>query len=301
MHIGHLRSTVIGDALVRVLEFLGHDVVRENHIGDWGRPFGMLIEHLVDAAPGGTEHLDVGDLDAFYRAATAKFADDDEFRERARRRVVLLQSRDEETIALWRSLVAQSATHWNEVYAKLCVLLTDDDLAGESRYEALMPEVVDRLRAAGLLEESDGAEVVFPPGFSNREGEPLPLIVRSRAGAFTYATSDLACVLDRVEHIGATRLLYVVGAEQAQHLAMVFAVAEMAGWLAPPARAEHAAFGLVLGTDRKRLRSRSGDASSSSTSSTRRSSVAAPSSPRRTPSCPPSSRRRSAVRWASGR
>ena len=260
MHIGHLRSTVIGDALVRVLEFLGHDVVRENHIGDWGRPFGMLIEHLVDAGAGGAERLDLGDLDAFYREATTKFADDDEFRERARRRVVLLQSRDEETLALWRSLVAQSATHWNEVYAKLSVLLTDDDLAGESRYEALMPEVVDRLRAAGLLEESDGAEVVFPPGFSNREGEPLPLIVRSRAGAFTYATSDLACVLDRVEHIGATRLLYVVGAEQAQHLAMVFAVAEMAGWLTPPARAEHAAFGLVLGTDRKRLRSRSGDA-----------------------------------------
>ena len=172
---------------------------------------------------------------------------------------MLLQSRDEETLALWRSLVAQSATHWNEVYAKLGVLLTDDDLAGESRYEALMPEVVERLRAAGLLEESDGAEVVFPPGFTNREGEPLPLIVRSRAGAFTYATSDLACVLDRVERVGATRLLYVVGAEQAQHLAMVFAVAEMAGWLIPPARAEHVAFGLVLGTDRKRLRSRSGE------------------------------------------
>jgi arginyl-tRNA synthetase len=260
MHIGHLRSTVIGDALVRVLEFLGHDVVRENHIGDWGRPFGMLIEHLVDVGVERAERLGLGDLDAFYKEATAKFADDEAFRERARRRVVLLQSRDEATLDLWRSLVAQSAAHWNDVYVKLGVLLTDDDLAGESRYQSLMPEVVDRLREAGLLKESDGAEVVFPPGFSNREGEPLPLIVRSRAGAFTYATSDLACVLDRVERVGATRLLYVVGADQVQHLAMVFAVAEMAGWLVPPARAEHAPFGLVLGTDRRRLRSRSGEA-----------------------------------------
>jgi arginyl-tRNA synthetase len=259
MHIGHLRSTVIGDALVRVLEFLGHDVIRENHIGDWGRPFGMLIEHLVDAGAGRAKQIDLGDLDAFYKEATSKFADDDGFRERARQRVVLLQNGDEETLALWRSLVAQSAMHWNEVYGKLGVLLTDDDLAGESRYEALLPEVVDRLREAGLLKESDGAEVVFPPGFSNREGEPLPLIVRSRAGAFTYATSDLASIVDRVERVGATRLLYVVGAPQAQHLAMVFAVAEMAGWLSPPARAEHVAFGNVLGPDRKMMKSRSGE------------------------------------------
>ena len=149
-------------------------------------------------------------------------------------------SGDAETMrAVARCSSTRAPTHWNEVYAKLGVLLTDDDLAGESRYEALMPEVIERLDAAGLLEESDGAEVVFPPGFTNREGEPLPLIVRSRAGAFTYATSDLACVVDRVERVGATRLLYVVGAEQAQHFAMVFAVAAMAGWLVPPARAEH--------------------------------------------------------------
>src|SRR5262245_17182728 len=229
MHIGHLRSTVIGDALARVLDFLGHDVVRENHTGDWGRPCGMLVEDRADVGVERAQQLGVGDLDAFYKDATAKFNDGDDFRERARRRVVLLQSHDEETMALWRSLVALSATHWNEVYQKLDELLTDDDLAGESRYEALMPEVVDRLRDAGLLKESDGAEVVFPPGFSNRDGEPLPLIVRSRAGAYTYATSDLACVIDRVEHVGATRLLYVVGAEQIQHLAMVFAVSTMAG------------------------------------------------------------------------
>ena len=259
MHIGHLRTTVIGDALVRLLDAVGHDVVRENHIGDWGRPFGMLIEHLVDVGVERAESLGLGDLDAFYKAATKDFEQDEGFAERARARVVLLQQGDEETLRLWRLLVAQSATHWNDVYAKLGVLLTDDDLAGESRYEALMPEVIDRLDKAGLLEESDGAQVVFPPGFTNREGDPLPLIVRSRAGAFTYGTSDLACVLDRVERVGATRLLYVVDAGQTQHFAMVFAVADMAGWLELPARAEHVAFGLVLGTDRKRLRSRSGE------------------------------------------
>jgi arginyl-tRNA synthetase len=259
MHIGHLRSTVIGDALVRLLDVVGHTIVRENHIGDWGRPFGMLIEQLVDVGTERAERLGLGDLDAFYKDATAKFATDEDFQERARQRVVLLQGGDPETMALWQALVEQSATHWNDVYGKLGVLLTNNDLAGESRYEALMPEVMARLEAGGLLQESDGAEVVFPPGFTNRDGDPLPLIVRSRVGAFTYATSDLACVVDRVERVGATWLLYVVGAEQSQHLAMVFAVAAMAGWLVPPARADHIAFGLVLGTDRKRLRSRSGE------------------------------------------
>jgi arginyl-tRNA synthetase len=259
MHIGHLRTTAIGDALARMLAAVGHDVVRENHIGDWGRPFGMLIEHLVDLGPERADSLGLGDLDAFYKEANRKFAEDPDFQERARRRVVLLQQRDPETIALWEKLVAQSAEHWNEVYRKLGVLLTDDDIAGESRYESLMPVVIERLREKGLLVESDGALVVFPPGFTNREGEPLPLIVRSRAGAYTYATSDLACVLDRVERVKATWLLYVVGAPQAQHFAMVFAVARMAGWLVPPARAEHVAFGNVLGEDRKMLKSRSGD------------------------------------------
>ena len=242
-----------------MFDAVGHDVVRENHIGDWGRPFGMLIQHLADIGPERAGSLSLGNLDAFYKQATTKFEQDEAFQQRARERVVRLQQRDDETMQLWNVLFAQSAEHWNEVYAKLQVLLTDDDLAGESRYEALMPDVLERLDAAGLLQESDGALVVFPPGFTNREGEPLPLIVRSRAGAFTYATSDLACVLDRVERVKATRLLYVVGAEQSQHLQMVFAVSEMVGWLVPPARAEHVAFGLILGTDRRRLRSRTGE------------------------------------------
>ncbi|MEY2975216.1 MAG: arginyl-tRNA synthetase [Actinomycetota bacterium] len=260
MHVGHLRSTVIGDALARMYGAVGHRVVRENHIGDWGRPFGMLIEHLLDlgedvAASG----LGQGDLDGFYKAANAKFAESEEFQERSRRRVVLLQGGDGSTAALWERLVEMSTRYFNSVYAKLGVLLTDADLAGESRYQPLMPGTLERLAASGLTTESDGATVVFPPGFTNRDGEPLPLIVQARTGGFNYATSDLACVIDRVERIGADIILYVVGAPQQQHLDMVFAVARMAGWLPDGTVAEHVAFGNVLGEDRKMLRSRSGD------------------------------------------
>ncbi|MEZ5297670.1 MAG: arginine--tRNA ligase [Ilumatobacteraceae bacterium] len=215
MHAGHLRTTVIGDALVRMLEFGGHTVIRENHIGDWGRPFGMLIEHLLDIGEDvAAEGMQQGDLDGFYKAANAKFTDDEEFQARARDRVVKLQSYDPETIALWERLVEMSTDYFNQVYDKLGVLLTDDDLMGESKYQSVMPVAYERLRAAGLIEESDGAEVVFPPGFTNRDNEPLPLIVKSRTGAFMYATSDLACVLDRAERLQADLLLYVVGARR---------------------------------------------------------------------------------------
>lgn len=260
MHIGHLRTTVIGDALVRMLEFVGHTVIRENHVGDWGTPFGMTIEHMLDMGESeAAAELSVGDLDGFYRQARAKFDSSEAFRDRARSRVVMLQSGDPETLRLWKLQVDLSMQYFDRLYRKLGVLLTNDDLAGESMYNDLLPEVVERLRTAGLLVQSDGADVVFPPGYTNREGEPLPLIVQKRGGGFNYGTSDLACVLDRVERVKATLLLYVVGAEQAQHLAMVFDVAAMAGWLRPPTRAVHVAFGFVLGADRKKLKSRSGE------------------------------------------
>ncbi len=260
MHVGHLRTTIIGDALVRMLEFVGHEVIRENHIGDWGTPFGMLIEHLLDLGEAeAARELSVGDLDGFYRQARAKFDADDDFKQRSRMRVVALQSGDVETLRLWQELVDASAAYFNIVYRKLGVLLTNADLAGESSYHPLLDEVVQRLDRAGLLEQSDGADVVFPPGFSNREGEPLPLIVRKGNGGFNYATSDLACVIDRVERVGATLLLYVVGAPQAQHFEMVWKVCEMAGWLQPPARCVHVQFGSVLGSDRKMFKTRSGD------------------------------------------
>jgi arginyl-tRNA synthetase len=259
MHVGHLRTTVIGDSLCRMLDFAGHMVVRENHIGDWGTPFGMLIEHLVDLGEEkGAHELSVGDLDAFYQGARASFDADEAFGERSRRRVVLLQSGDPETLRLWRVLVAESVRYFDEVYAKLGVLLTDDDIVGESAYNPMLPSVVADLEALGLLVEDDGARCVFPPGFTNREGEPLPLIVQKSDGGYGYATTDLAALRDRVDRLGASLILYVVGAPQSQHLQMCFAVARMAGWLPEPSEAVHVSFGSVLGPDRKILRSRSG-------------------------------------------
>jgi len=260
MHVGHLRGTVIGDALRRMLAFVGHDVRRENHIGDWGTPFGMLIEHLVDLGEEkAVKELSVGDLDTFYRQARASFDADDTFRERSRQRVVLLQSGDDETLRLWRVLVAESVRYFDEVYAKLGVLLTDDDIVGESFYNPMLAEVVADLDALGLLVESDGARCVFPPGFTNRNGDPLPLIVQKSDGGFGYAATDLAAIRDRVVRLGATRILYVVGSPQAQHLEMCFATATMAGWLPDGVQAAHVSFGNVLDADRKMFKTRSGD------------------------------------------
>jgi arginyl-tRNA synthetase len=261
MHVGHLRTTLIGDALVRMLSFVGHTVIRENHIGDWGTPFGMLIEHMVDL--GGVDAeltIDLSDPSAFYRQARAKFDASDEFKDRARQRVTLLQSRtDDATMAIWNKLVDKSADYFDVVYGRLGVLLRRGDIVGESFYQPLMPAMLERLEQAGLLAESDGAKVVWVPGFTNREGEPLPLIVQARTGGFNYATSDITCVLDRVERLHATLLLYCVGTPQSQHLQMVFKASEMLGVLVPPARAVHVNNGSVLGSDRKMLKTRSGD------------------------------------------
>jgi arginyl-tRNA synthetase len=260
MHVGHLRGTVIGDALCRMLTFVGHDVRRENHIGDWGTPFGMLIEHLVDLGEEKAVHeLSVGDLDTFYRQARASFDESETFQERSRRRVVLLQSGDEETLRLWRILVGESVRYFDEVYAKLGVLLTDDDIVGESFYNPVLADVVADLDALGLLVESDGARCVFPPGFTNRHGDPLPLIVQKSDGGFGYAATDLAAIRDRATRLGATRILYVVGSPQSQHLEMCFATATMAGWLPDGVQAAHVSFGHVLDADRKMFKTRSGD------------------------------------------
>lgn len=261
MHVGHLRSTIIGDAAVRLLEWLGHTIVRENHVGDWGTPFGMLIEHLLDVGEAEASHeLSVGDLDGFYKAARRKFDHDPGFQERARRRVVLLQRGDAETRRLWERLSEQSMQYFMTVYDRLGVRLTKADFIGESYYNDQLESVVDELDQLGLLRESEGAECVFPKGFTNRDGEPLPLIVRKRDGGFGYAATDLATIRHRVRDLGATRLLYVVGLPQQQYLAMLFEAAREAGWLTPPVRAEHVGFGSVLGTDGKLLRSRAGRA-----------------------------------------
>jgi arginyl-tRNA synthetase len=260
MHVGHLRSTVIGDALVRMLNFVGYTTVRENHIGDWGTPFGMLIEHLIDLGEDqAAEAFSVGDLDSFYKVARQKFEADDAFKERARLRVVALQAGDAETLRMWNVLVGESTKYFNRVYRTLGVLLEDSDLMGESAYNNLLPQVVERLRVSGALEQSDGADVMYLDGFTNRDNEPLPLIIRKGDGGYNYATTDLACVIDRVERIGAQKMWYVVGAPQAQHLQMVEAAAKKAGWLPANVEMQHVSFGNVLGADKKMLKSRSGD------------------------------------------
>jgi arginyl-tRNA synthetase len=260
MHVGHLRSTVIGDALVRVLGFRGHTVIRQNHIGDWGTPFGMLIEHLDDLGDSRAEaELAIGELASFYKAARAKFDADPGFAERSREGVVALQSGDAKTLARWRTLVELSMRYFEAVYAKLGVTLTRADLAGESFYNDRLGPLARELEASGYARISNGALCAFPAGFKNRDGNPLALIVRKSDGGFGYAATDLSALRYRLTELGATRILYVVGAPQQQHLAMIAQAARELGWLAPPARAEHVAFGSVLGTDRQMFASRSGD------------------------------------------
>jgi arginyl-tRNA synthetase len=260
MHVGHLRSTVIGDALARIYRFRGYRVIARNHVGDWGTPFGMLIEHLLDLGEDeAVASLSIGDLDSFYRGARAKFDSDDAFKERSRARVVALQSGDAETRRLWQVLVDESVAYFAEVYAALDVTLTPADVVGESFYNDMLEDVVRDLDAAGLLIESGGALCVFPEGFTNRDGEPLPLIVQKSDEGFGYAATDLAAVRDRVSRLHADEILYVVGAPQGQHFEMVFAVARAAGWLPDSVRCEHVAFGNVLGPDRKMFKTRSGE------------------------------------------
>ncbi|HYP97990.1 MAG TPA: arginine--tRNA ligase [Polyangiaceae bacterium] len=259
MHVGHLRSSIIGDTLCRVLEFRGHTVIRQNHIGDWGTPFGMLIEQLVDVQQTGAASLDPSELGDFYRAARVKFDTDPGFADRARARVVSLQAGDSATLALWQQFVDSSKRYMAAVFERLGVELVDADVRGESFFNPKLSEIADDLQTRGIAVIDDGALCVFPPGFNGREGEPLPLIVRKKDGGYGYGATDLAALRFRHEGLGGTRLLYVVGSTQQQHLTMVFAVAKMAGWLLPPVRAEHVAFGSILGDDRKMFKTRSGE------------------------------------------
>jgi arginyl-tRNA synthetase len=259
MHVGHLRTTVVGDALARTLEVLGHTVIRQNHIGDWGTPFGMLIEHLFDVGQDSDEaHLLESDPNAFYQAARARFDRDAAFATRARSRVVQLQAGDADTLRLWGELVELSRHYFNLVYGRLGVTLTDADLAGESTYNDQLAQVCDELEAVGIATTSEGALCVFLDGYPGREGKPVPLIIRKSDGGYGYATTDLATIRYRVEQLGADRLLYVIGAPQALHLHMVWDTARKAGWLPLGLDPVHVQIGNVLGGDRKLLRTRSG-------------------------------------------
>ncbi len=259
MHVGHLRTTVVGDSLARTLEHLGHRVVRQNHIGDWGTPFGMLIEHLLAVGEDSVDaRLLETDPNAFYQAARAEFDGDAEVAARARARVVMLQAGDPETLRLWRELVDLSKQYFNRIYATLGVTLTDTDLAGESTYNEALAGICDELEAKGLATISDGALCVFLDGYTGREGKPMPLIVRKSDGGYGYATTDLATIRHRVSRLGADRVLYVVGAPQALHFRMVWETARLAGWLPDDVEVVHVQIGNVLGSDRKLLRTRSG-------------------------------------------
>jgi arginyl-tRNA synthetase len=261
MHVGHLRTTIVGDAIVNVLEFAGHHVIRDNHVGDWGTPFGMLLEHLADVGDNSPEAgLLRTDPNAFYQAARVKFDSDPGFAERARERVVKLQSGDDrDSQRLWDELMELSKAYLRDTYAVLRVALIDDDIRGESFYNDMLAEVADELVAKGLAWVSDGALCAFPAGFENRDGTPLPLIIRKRDGGYNYATTDLATIKYRVDKLHADRALYVVGTDQALHFKMVFAVAREAGWLPGQADFEHAQVGMVQGKDGRRLRTRAGD------------------------------------------
>jgi arginyl-tRNA synthetase len=260
MHVGHLRTTIVGDAIARVLEFAGHRVIRDNHVGDWGTPFGMLIEHLLDVGEDSAEAaLLTTDPNAFYQAARRKFETDPEFTERARSRLVRLQAGDPDTLAIWQRYVDISREYLHQIYARLGVSLTDDDIRGESFYNDMLADTVSVLEERGIATESEGALCAFPAGFTGREGRPLPLIIRKSDRGYNYATTDLAAVRYRVDKLSCDRSVYVVGSEQALHFQMVFAVAREAGWIPEGTSFEHAQIGMVLGQDGNRLKTREGE------------------------------------------
>lgn len=259
MHVGHLRSTIIGECIARVLEFQGHDVLRINHVGDWGTQFGMLITYLREAYPEAlvtANALDLGDLVAFYRQAKKRFDEDEKFREKSRQEVVALQGGAEDSRLAWQLLCDQSRREFQVIYDWLDVEITE---RGESFYNPFLPEVVEDLDQQGLLQEDAGAQCVFVEGFTNKAGDPLPLIVQKSNGGYNYATTDLAAIRYRTEQDGAKRIIYVVDAGQGQHFAQVFQVAKLAGFLPEDVEVVHIPFGLVQGEDGKKLKTRSGE------------------------------------------
>jgi arginyl-tRNA synthetase len=261
MHVGHLRTTVVGDALARTLERLGHTVIRQNHVGDWGTNFGMLVEYLMEVGEdSGQAQLIETDPNTFYQNARNRFEASEEWANRARARVVALQAGDAETLRVWRGMVEHSKRYFTRVYTTLGVTLTDADLAGESTYNDQLADICAELEAKGIATVSDGALCVFLDGYTGREGKPVPLIIRKSDGGYGYATTDLATVRYRVATLHADRILYVVGAPQSLHFQMVWAAARLAGWLPDSVTTTHVQIGNVLGPDKKLLRTREGAA-----------------------------------------
>ncbi len=258
MHIGHLRTTVTGEVICRVLEFLGHAVERVNHVGDWGTPFGMLLELIHQEQPAilqNPESFRVQDLEVFYKRAKQRFDDDAAFADLARKRVVALQSGDPVTLKLWQAFLHESLRHCHALFKTLDVTLTD---RGESFYNAMLADVVSDMQKAGQVREDAGAVCFFSKQFQNRDGDPLPLIVKKNDGGYNYATTDLAAIRYRLNVTQAERVIYITDIRQAQHFAMVFEAARAMQWVSPEAKLEHLGYGMILNKERRPFKSREG-------------------------------------------
>ncbi|GJM13174.1 MAG: arginine--tRNA ligase [Pseudohongiella sp.] len=260
MHVGHLRGTIIGDCLARVLERQGHEIIRQNHVGDWGTQFGMLISYMRElSASEGDLPTQLADLESFYRAAKERFDADADFAYTARASVVKLQGGDDEHLRVWKQFIDESLKHCQAIYDKLNVTLGPEDLKAESFYNKDLEGVVEKLDKASLLSVSDGARCVFLPEFTGKDGDPLPVIIQKTDGGYLYATTDLAAVQYRSFDLQAKRSLYVVDARQSLHFQQVFAVARKAGFASEDISLEHIAYGTMMGEDGKPFKTRSGD------------------------------------------
>ncbi|EAR56279.1 arginyl-tRNA synthetase [Photobacterium sp. SKA34] len=259
MHVGHLRSTIIGDAVVRTLEFLGHNVIRANHLGDWGTQFGMLIANMQRKEQEGTDvSMNISDLEGFYRESKVLYDEDEEFGKTARNFVVRLQSGDEYCLEKWKQLVAITLKQNQRNYDRLSVSLTDDNVMGESMYNDMLSGVVADLKEKGLAVESDGATVVYLDEYKNKDGEPMGVIIQKRDGGYLYTTTDIACAKYRYEQLHADRVLYFIDSRQHQHLMMAWAIVRKAGYVPESVSLEHHAFGMMLGKDGRPFKTRAG-------------------------------------------
>lgn len=258
MHVGHLRSTIIGDAAARTLEFLGHNVIRANHVGDWGTQFGMLIAYLEKMHNENASDMGLSDLEQFYRQAKKHYDEDSEFAARARAYVVKLQGGDPYYQKMWRKLVDITMAQNQLTYNRLNVTLTEGDVMGESLYNAMLPGIVADLKAKGLAVESEGATVVFLDEYQNKDGEPMGVIIQKKDGGYLYTTTDLACAKYRYETLGANRVLYYTDSRQHQHLMQAWAIVRKAGYVPESVLLEHHLFGMMLGKDGKPFKTRAG-------------------------------------------
>jgi arginyl-tRNA synthetase len=257
MHVGHLRSSIIGDAIVRIFLFLGHKVIKQNHIGDWGTQFGFLIQYIIE---NNLTFTNISEVSKVYKEARALFDNNDEFAIRSKKRLILLQAGDGFTSSIWKNLSKIIYQHFNEIFSKLGLLLKEEDACGESFYNFMLPSIVEELLDKGIAEESDGAKVVFLPGFYDPDKNLVPMIIQKSDGGYLYHTTDLAAAKYRVEKLNADKIIYITDARQKQHFEMLFTALAKAGWVKNNfVILNHIAFGAILGEDKKPFKTRSGD------------------------------------------